>query len=477
MPRLFNDRIVKACVVSLFFTAILSSAQQTPQQEPQIPFTLDASQFRFSESQTFLEFYAALPRSALTYVPDGDQFIAEFIVTAEILKQQELVDSKKWRNLNHVDSLKHISDLQRLHCVNNFILNPGDYQLSVKIEDPKSAKFSSAILPVHIKTFSSDELRISDVQLASSIERDTTQSPYTKNGFRIIPNPTNVYGIGIPVLYYYSEIYNLKPASSDSGKKYQVSSEILNSDGIFVKAFPVKERTKPGSSAVEVNGLMVVTMTSGAYILSLQVKDFETGITATAQKKFFIYRQEDYEQGGAAYQKQEIVGGARSAGVDAERYDNLSEKELDLEFEQARYIAVSKERETWKKLNLEGKRQYIKDFWSERDPSPNTPANEYKQDYVGRILMANNDFRGTFREGWRTDRGRVLLVYGRPDEIERFPFSNENKAYEIWHYYSIQGGVMFIFADRREMGDLELVHSTARGELYDTEWTRWIDPN
>jgi len=128
-------------------------------------------------------------------------------------------------------------------------------------------------------------------------------------------------------------------------------------------------------------------------------------------------------------------------------------------------------------LNLEGKRKYIKDFWAERDPSPNTPANEFKQDYLNRVALSNSDYKGTFREGWRTDRGRVLLVYGRPDEVERFPFSNENKAYEIWHYFAIQGGVIFVFADRREMGDLELVHSTARGELYDTEWTRWISPN
>ena len=90
---------------------------------------------------------------------------------------------------------------------------------------------------------------------------------------------------------------------------------------------------------------------------------------------------------------------------------------------------------------------------------------------------ANQQYKGNFREGWRTDRGRVLLIYGRPDEIERFPFSNQNRSYEVWHFYQVQGGVDFIFVDKREMGDYELVHSTARGELYDPEWTRWIDPN
>jgi GWxTD domain-containing protein len=469
--------LIKMFLVILWLSN-LSIAQQLSPQEPQIPFILDACQFRYSEDMTFLEFYAAIPRTALTYVPDGDQFIAEFIVTAEIVKDNTVIDSKKWRNLNHVDSLKHVSDLQRLHAINSFIVKPGPCSLRVIIEDPKSSKSSTATLALNIKSFGpADALRTSEIQLGSSIERDTTQSPYIKNGFRIIPNPTNVYGIALPVLYYYIEIYNFKPATSDSGKNYRVTSQILNSDGVMVKSFPVRERIKPGSSAVEVNGLMVVTMVSGAYVLSLEVNDHETGETVTAQKKFFIYREEDYKEGGAAFQKQEAADGLRSPGLDAERYDKLSEKELDTEFEQARYIASSKERDTYKKLNLEGKRKYIKDFWAERDPSPNTPANEFKQDYLNRVALSNSDYKGTFREGWRTDRGRVLLVYGRPDEVERFPFSNENKAYEIWHYFAIQGGVIFVFADRREMGDLELVHSTARGELYDTEWTRWISPN
>ena len=93
------------------------------------------------------------------------------------------------------------------------------------------------------------------------------------------------------------------------------------------------------------------------------------------------------------------------------------------------------------------------------------------------IERANLVYRGTFREGWRTDRGRILLIYGEPDEYDRYPFSNDNKAYEIWRFFSVQGGVEFIFVDRRDMGDYELVHSTARGELYDPEWTRWISPN
>ena len=54
-------------------------------------------------------------------------------------------------------------------------------------------------------------------------------------------------------------------------------------------------------------------------------------------------------------------------------------------------------------------------------------------------------------------------------------FGMGEKSHEIWHYHSLQGGVQFVFVDKQELGDMELVHSTARGELYDDNWTRWLE--
>jgi len=91
-----------------------------------------------------------------------------------------------------------------------------------------------------------------------------------------------------------------------------------------------------------------------------------------------------------------------------------------------------------------------------------------------RILSANQRYRAMGREGWRTDRGRVLMIYDEPNEIERFPSAQNNKPYEIWYYYSIENGVQFIFIDRSGFGDYVLVHSTKRGELQDEEWQRYL---
>ena len=451
---------------------------QESKQADKLNFYYDYARFRYADSLMFVEFSASMERHQLKYVPHDKKYRGEFIVTAELVEQDSIIDRKLWRNVNEVDSLAELGQGQSIYCLNSFVVPDRPCQIRLQIQDPQNPQGTGMVeWPIPFKPFDSDSLRLSDLQMASTIERDTVQSVFSKNGFRVTPNPMALYGIGLPILYTYLEVYNLAPATSELGAKYRIEYKVLNSEGGLVKTFGVKERKKPGTSAVEVNAANVVTLVSGAYFLLAEVTDLENNAVSQVKHKFFVYREADYAEGGEKFQKKEEVQQAGSAGLDVGRYEAMGEKEINEEFEYARYIAEKQERDTYKKLNLEGKRKYIKEFWAKRDQTPGTPENEFKQDYLARVQYANHSLRGTFREGWRTDRGRVILIYGRADEIERFPFNNQNRSYEIWHYYQVQGGVDFIFVDKREMGDYELVHSTARGELYDAEWTRWIDPN
>ncbi len=83
-------------------------------------------------------------------------------------------------------------------------------------------------------------------------------------------------------------------------------------------------------------------------------------------------------------------------------------------------------------------------------------------------------FSSAFKEGWRTDQGRVLLIYGKPDEIERNPSSLNTSPYEIWQYYSLEGGSEFVFGDITGHGDFELLHSDYRNEIKDPRWRERI---
>ncbi len=476
-------RYIVYCLLLVYLlpgTALFAqTADSTSQAEnnDKIPVALDYSRFPFADSLTFFELYGTFPRSMLAYVEDDDRFKAEFIVTAQIFSKDSLQSMKKWKSVNYADSLDEINIYQRLYFINNFVLETGKYDVKIDVEDVNSNHFSKHTFPVEINGFTTGKLRISDIEMSSRISRDTTKSVFTKNNFKVMPHPTGMYGLSIPILYMYSEIYNLSEDPDTDEDKFRVAYKIYDADGQVVKKAGPLDKYKAGTSAVEVNGINVATLVSGPYKIVLEVEDPVDGQKAVTARRFFVYREDDFKEGGVKFQKTEQVAQKGSPGLDADRYDSMDEDEIDDEFDYTRYMNSKEERKTYKKLNLEGKRKFIKEFWASRDQTPGTPVNEFKRDYLTRANYANQKFKGTFRDGWKTDRGRVLLLYGFPDEVDRHPFSADTKAYEIWYYYSVEGGVEFYFVDRRDLGDLELVHSTARGELYDPDWTRYLEQN
>lgn len=88
-------------------------------------------------------------------------------------------------------------------------------------------------------------------------------------------------------------------------------------------------------------------------------------------------------------------------------------------------------------------------------------------------MIVNNSFSTLKIKGYKSDRGYVFLKYGPPNEIEKFPFTQQYYPYEIWHYYSTnnQYNVDFIFYSRDLVTNFyQLIHSTAKDELYDPRW-------
>ncbi len=86
--------------------------------------------------------------------------------------------------------------------------------------------------------------------------------------------------------------------------------------------------------------------------------------------------------------------------------------------EDVTYIITDEERKAWKRLSTDDEReQFIEQFWLRRDPTPDTEENEYKEEHYRRIAYANERFASGI-PGWKTDRGRIYIIYGPPDEID-----------------------------------------------------------
>jgi GWxTD domain-containing protein len=86
--------------------------------------------------------------------------------------------------------------------------------------------------------------------------------------------------------------------------------------------------------------------------------------------------------------------------------------------DEVRYIISDDEQAEWDGLTTNAEREeFAKRFWAKRDPDPSTPENEYRQEHHRRMAACKGLFRGEGRPGWLTDRGRIYIIFGPPDEV------------------------------------------------------------
>lgn len=137
-------------------------------------------------------------------------------------------------------------------------------------------------------------------------------------------------------------------------------------------------------------------------------------------------------------------------------------------------IISSAELEAWKKLQTNEEREkFIEDFWHRRDPDPDTVENEYREAYYERVAYVNEHFSSGI-PGYKSDRGRIYLKYGKPDEIESHPAggryereasegggSTSTYPFERWFYRNIPGraGATLEFVDPTGTGEYRLARN------------------
>ena len=117
-----------------------------------------------------------------------------------------------------------------------------------------------------------------------------------------------------------------------------------------------------------------------------------------------------------------------------------------------RWIITDQEMQAFKHLsNDEERDQFIENFWLRRNPNPDSPENEYREEHYARIAYANEHFAAG-KPGWKTDRGHIYIAYGKPDSIDSHPSGGSYERpmdegggntstfpFEIWHYRYLEG--------------------------------------
>ncbi len=434
-------------------------------------FDFDFAQFRFDSTSNYTEVYYSFKQEDLTIVNENGKSFIKAIMHIQIqdLETDELIVNKNWAFDQPIEEGETQPSSKGMLGAIGFILKQGFYQLTISVHD----KMNPDIQKEYVEKFSvlpfyRDHFVISDIELASRIINDNAdkKSIFYKNTLEVYPNPSIIYTNNAPVLFYYCELYNLN-LDNDKDSKLTLNKKLYNSKNDVVYEL-TKSISKLKESIVDVGVINLQKYSTDTYTLVLTISDSVSNKVVASSKKFFFVNP-------GVKPKESFV---KTSNYLSSEFGVYADEECDDLFEKSRIIATSNEIDEFEDLDsLNQKREFLYKFWKKRDTNPATRVNEFKQAYFSRMSIANARFRTMSSKGYKTDRGRVYLKYGEPDQIDRYPNETNSKPYEIWSYNQIEGGIIFVFGDITGFNYYELLHSTKRGELQDPNWQRRIKAN
>ena len=444
-------------ISALALWAYCLNAQEVQSKGPLV-INVEISRFRFPPEKYFLELYYAVSPSNVTLVKTLDTLRGSIVLATKIINTQNdslIVHSTFSLSVKIGDT---VSSGTIPVGKSIYVLPFGSYEIIIQGHDAQNPLRQDSIR----KRFSLDRYSgsptISDIDLCYRIEQSQEKTnPFYKNSYEVIPNPSLLFGSqSAPVVFSYTELYDLAPDST-----YSVIVGLMDGKGAFVKQ---KKRVHryAAHNIVDVNTLNINTVQSGKYRFVLVLADTLGREIVRSEKPIYVYNPQVHTDTTTAIS-------AKST-----EFSGLSNDELIDEFHKAKYIADDESIKMFEKkiTTTIGRRDFLSKFWSDVERGKFGRNDITRAIYLERILIANQRYRSMGIDGWRSDRGRVYILYAEPDEIERFPSSENAKPYEIWYYHQIEGSVQFIFVDRTGFGNYRLVHSTKRGELQDEEWER-----
>ncbi len=435
--------------------------------QKKLNFEFDYAQFAYDSTSNYVELYFSFDQTGLTLQKgDSVNFNAGRIYLQikdslnNYLVNKEFRASSPYRE--EIESKLLITKMA-------FALKPGIYTVHIiGRDDVDTTKSKTIEEKIKVTLFLTNEFRISDIELARTIKTENVNpnSVFYKNTIEVIPNPAILYSAGSPVAYYYAELYNLN--NTKVKKEFTLIRYLYNSKGKEInKKEKIVKRDK--NSIVEVGLVNMIKYPTDTYNLVLALIDSVNNKVVFSNKRFFYYNPSF---------KDTTVATINQAGYLSSEFAVYTEEECDDLFEKSRYIASSREIEQYKKLDsVNTKRDFLFRFWKARDLEPETEKFEFKDKYFSGIEYCNNKYSTFNKKGYKTDRGRVYLLYGEPDQVDMYPNETNMKPYEIWYYNRVEGGVLFIFGDLTGYNDYELLSSTKRGEIRDDNWQRRITTN
>ena len=359
--------------------------------------------------------------------------------------------------------------------VKRFKLSFDKYDFSVEIADTNSnanpVKYSSIL---DFTNFFSDSIFFSGIEFTTSVMKATKSDMQSypelvKNGLLVVPYVSDYFPERVKKLGYYLEIYNTDKIIKNGRfllKVYLENAETLEILPKYVYYF--RKQTNP--AVVQSNEIDIKELPSGKYFLVFEVRD--TANVMLYQKRYMFGRSNPRLD-------KKLLDTLLDVNIDTTFVAGIPQDSLFIYIKYLYPISTQREiafaRTQLKAGELQLMRNYFYSFWVKRDKK--NPEKKWKH-YLRQVEYVNDRFSTQIKKGYETDRGRVYLQYGSPDDVLSEEHDPGLVPYEIWYYYHIKGqnNVKFVFynPDLNYNGYV-LLHSTAKGEIYIPNWKAYLD--
>jgi len=340
----------------------------------------------------------------------------------------------------------------------------GAYVIDVAVTDSATGRVSHA--RAGVSTFAGPPVA-SDLLLAAGLRVATGSADTLARGGEIRKGDVFVETSGRPVLTpersqlgYYLELYPERPETA------KVAARVRSPTGTEIVATPPQRLPLAAGGGVTRGLLDLGGLPPGAYRLE---------VTATVAGHELA---RSAEFGMAGFATEAAIAAAAPAARPADRFASLAESQLDSLYAPLLYLMSEDEQGIYSSLTVDGKRSFLRRFWAKRDPTPGTPRNEEEERFYGGITEANRRFHeGGAAEipGWRTDRGRIFIRYGSPDEVLSRPQAGSTAPYEVWKYTRTRAR-KFVFYDVTRFGNYALIWTDERREPSRPNWRELLGP-
>ena len=443
-------------ILLLFFSALQGGAQN-------LKAYLSFASFSMPQGKSYVETYLSVNGNSVVYRKDADgKWYGKLNIQILFTKNDSIVNFNKYElkspPRDDTSSLAlNFLDVQR------YSLDPGEYDMSIKIGDAYADSSDFKVMTKVNTYFPEDSVCFSDIELVSEYVPSEKEGILTKNGYTLLPYVFNYYPENEKKLSFYAEIYHTNRflngdyALYSYIRPYEVNKKLD-------EYFRVK-RMKSSEITPVLKSFDISKLPSGNYLLVLEVRDKKNQLVAK-KETFFQRFNPDVEfnlTSLMAYDPDNTFAGRIQSKDTLAQYIRYTFP-ISTDFEKNYAESLIKEGD------VETMKKYFLNFWITRDQ---TAPEKAWTDYKRLVDYANKKFKSVSHAGYETDRGRVFLKYGQPDQVSQNYNEPAAYPYEIWHYYKLgdQRNKKFVFFSRDIVtNDFVLIHSDAVGELRNYQW-------